>query len=285
MCMLEGTTIFYLDVSQVSSETPFYVHPVASTQDQASQFLDRYANYSGDSNIADLQSLVKTYGLAGTSVEAVGESTLLVTNPIGTQNSPYMTLVRAPQGINNTYDNIILWYQKGVIRQFIDFWNRMPIGSFDVNLNQADALQIAEDAARNYSFSSGGETVSNFTLSNASNAVITDLQMQPRNGYLYPLYGFSLGLSRTFPGGITELQVGVWADTGQVAGINYVNSYGAPSGSSTTAASPEHSSTPIGVNQQNNASVQSIDTYIIAVVVAVALAVTVSLVALKKRKP
>ena len=284
MCMLEGTTIYYLDISRSSSETPFYSQPIASSvQDQAGQFLSRYANYSSDTTIANLQNLMKTSTLIGTSMSAVGDSTLQVKNVNDTQNSPYVTLIRAPEGINNTYDTIVLSYQNGMINQFIDFWNRYPIGSFDVNFAQAEALQVAKYAAQNYSFTYNGITESNFTLSTASDAVICDLQMQPRNGTLYPLYGFSLGLSRTFPGGITELQVGVWADTGQVAGINYVSSYGALTTGSTTNQ-PTNSPSSADSNTQNKA--QSTNTYvaIAAVAVIVILATTISVVVQKKRK-
>jgi len=283
MCMLEGNTIYYLDISSPSSKTPFYLHPVASSvQDQVSQFLGSYADYSNDPTIASLKNLIATSSLTGTSIEGLGDSTLHVTNAIGTQNSPYVTLDRAPTTINNTYDTIVVSYNNGMISQFVDFWNRVPVGSFDVNINQNDALQTAENAARNFSFTANGETVSNFTLSNAPNAVICDLQMQPRDGSLYPLYGFSLGLSRTFAGGITELQVGVWADTGQIAGINYVSSYNAISSGGTP--SQFGLSSPASTSNSESTATQPIDVYIAITVIIVASALTVSAVILKKRK-
>ena len=230
--MINDGRIFYLDTTYLSAETPFYMHPTASVQDQASAFLDRYVNYydtySGASNIEDLRSLINTYGMVGPVNQGIGNSTMEVIAWPRYPDNHYTTLVRAPKGISNTYDNIVLSYNRGVLNQFIDLWDRMPVGSFDVNLNETQAVQIAEKATGSYSIAYDNVTLSNFTLSKVNNAVMTELEMQPRNGSLYPMYTVSLGLNRMYAGGITELQVGVWADTGQVVGTNYVSNYGGP---------------------------------------------------------
>lgn len=279
-CNVIGDRVFYLDIVQTSAKMPFFTHSMTSTQDQISELVDRYANYSGDSSIQDIKSAIETYGIAGSSQEAIGNSTLDVNTYAGDESNPYLTLIRAPEGINNTYDNIILWYQNGIVRQLIDLWNRVPIGSFAIDLTQAEAVQIAEQAVRDYSFSYGNTTYSNFTISNAGNAVLTNLQMQPRNGSLYPLYGISLGLSHMF-GGISELQVGVWADTGQVAGVNWVGSYGGSS--SITSTAPFNPSSASHNLKPNNSDAVSTSTYIIVAVVSFAVVVAISAVILKKR--
>ena len=283
--------IFSLDIGPLSRETPYFTQPQTSVQNQALQFLDRYANYSGESYIEDVNSLITTYGIATPLTEGIGDTTFQIINLTNDPTSPYIAFIRAPENINNTYDGMDIQYSpNGVLVQFDDFWNRVPIGSFDINVNQSEALQIAEQAAEAYSFTYDNMTLSHFVLSNATNAVMCDLQMQPRNGSLYPLYGFSLGLSRMYTGGITELQVGVWADTGQVSEVNYVASYGElsgvsgygePSGASLTA--PPASSPPQTSNLQKNATWVTSDDFIVAVS-AVVVAIAVSTVVLKKRR-
>lgn len=273
--------IFSLDIGPLSREKPFFTSPQTSVQNQALQFLERYANYSGESYIGDVSNLITTYGIANPLTAGIGDTTFQIINVTNDPNTPYITFTRAPETINNTYDGIDLSYQNGVLVQFIDFWNRMPIGSFDVNINQSVALQIAEQAAKAYSFTYNNSTVSNFTLSSASNAVICNLQMQPRNSSLYPLYGFSLGLNGMNPDGITELQVGVWADTGQVSEVNYVSSYGGPSGASATIQPDKISSA--NLNNENN-SAQSIDTVTIVLAAVAATAITLSIIVLRNRK-
>lgn len=272
-CMVNGGIIFWLNMNQFSG-APFLKHPAASVQDQAVGFLGRYVNYSGSSYIRDLRSLVDTYGIAGSFAAAVGNSTLQV-NPYGNIGGQYLQFVQAPEGINNTYDGIVLHYQNGLLIEFVDFWNRVPIGSFQVNVNPLEAIQIAKQATRSYSFTYANMTVSNFTLSSADNAVLWDLTMQPRDGLLYPMYGVSLGLSRMYAGGITELQVGVWADTGQVAGTNYVSSYGGPSG-----AAPFN---PSSASQTSKPENSLINTKIVAAVATIAAIVTIGAIVLKKK--
>ena len=85
-----------------------------------------------------------------------------------------------------------------------------------------------------------------------------------------------MGLSRTFPGGITELQAGVWADTGQVSGVNFVSGYGAPSGVGTTA--PSETSTPLPKAANAGSLIEPA-----VACAAVAFAVAVSIILLKKR--
>jgi hypothetical protein len=39
---------------------------------------------------------------------------------------------------------------------------------------------------------------------------------------LYPYWYVTLYLDKTYPGGVSEIGVGVWADTGQVASIQAI---------------------------------------------------------------
>ena len=148
--LINNGKILILDQSKLSVETPFFLHPIGSSQGAISAFLDRYAAYSGDPTISNLSNLVNEYGVAPSPQEAFGNATMQVMD----ENGPYISFTNAPEGINNTYDSILLWYQNGVITHFGNLWNRIPIGSFNVNLSQDQAERIAENAATNYSFHS-----------------------------------------------------------------------------------------------------------------------------------
>lgn len=154
---------------------------------------------------------------------------------------------------------------------------------------------MQKNIANNHTLNYPGQPTENFTLSNTQNAVLTELYMEQRGGILYPIYGVSFLLNHPFVHGIDELQVGVWADTGQVTGVNVVMASFSSTGTAVHSSFGNYvpltgpTSTPIQTTSEpkiENKISSSNTAFIAAVISLIVFAVVISAVAVvvKNRK-
>jgi hypothetical protein len=285
LCMIKDGAVVSCLLSPLSGTKIVFAHATAGVKNQVNRILDKYINYSSVPHVQSMLNTISAYDLTKSMEVQVGNARLEVRNTAG-DDSQTIAWVRAPKGIANTYDEVILTYKNGGLTGFTDLWNRLQIGSFDVNVLQAEAVQVAKDAARNYSFTYDNITISNFSLAETDDAVHTELTMQPKeDDALYPIWSISLGLDRTYAGGISELQVLVWADTGQVARVNWVGGYGFSTNAinsntfdslTTSNASPQYQA-------ENNASLVNGAFVIIGAVSAIMVAIVAVTIVVRKR--
>jgi hypothetical protein len=273
VCLVKDNIIRSCSILSLSANPPAYTQNDVATKDQAINALDRYTSYSNASYLQSMRDTINTRGISESAKAQIGEARLEVTNS-DTESRQSITWARAPEGINNTYNAVALDFSNGRLVKFTDFWDRQPIGSFDVNIDQTKAIEIAKNAAQNYSITYNNATISGFILAKAENAILTELTMQTRNNALNPAWGISLGLDKESPAGITELQVAIWADTGEVAGVNWASHYGTPSNAAAPIGSPQPA---------NNASTPT-NALIIALAAAIIVAASVCIMAVQKRK-
>lgn len=118
--------------------------------------------------------------------------------------------------------------QNHVITELSDDWNLYKIGTAEVNVSGEQAIQIAKNAARSYSWNSGGVQVSDFEI--LDSPISAEFYPHTRTSYLtlVPYWYVTLHLDKTYPGGVNVLAVGVWADTGEVANIQALGDQTAP---------------------------------------------------------
>jgi hypothetical protein len=138
-------------------------------------------------------------------------------------NAADITLMYTDNGTNFQAKSINLIYNNYALSQFNDDWFLYKVGSTEVNITEAQAKQIALNALKTYSYNINGTRVSNFQF--LSNAVSSELYPNPRtdNLTLYPYWYLTFHLAKTYPGGVNEIGIGVWADTGQVANIQAIS--------------------------------------------------------------
>jgi hypothetical protein len=112
-----------------------------------------------------------------------------------------------------------LVYEDGVLTDFIDGWYLFTIGNTNVNVNADNAIEIARDAVKNFTWKVNGIPVSGFNV--LSEPVSVTFHPIPREVSLalVPYWQVILYLDNVYAGGVTRLAVGVWADTGAVAQI------------------------------------------------------------------
>lgn len=189
---------------------------------------------------------------------------------------------------------------------FADTWNLYTIGCFSV-ISEDEAKGIGWEAAKNFNLTLIGENDTLFSVQpELSNMADVALRMIPGQIYnrdhedhfvnpsnatrdplaLYPLWQMVFYFNENI-GGTVGIQVGVWGDTKEIA---YINEYGYLGGSGATPTVPTEASTPTepsaipsATSAKPENSNPPLNMYLIAGATAIAMAVAVAAVALKKR--
>jgi hypothetical protein len=195
---------------------PIYTQPQPSDPVQAaSALLQRYQAASGDSYLTDMSALLGSAN-DSTTEQTLGNTTLAVSSYEG---NTQITLEYYANGYDFSTKSINIVSQNNIITSFSDDYFLYSIGNAQVNVNQDQAIQIAENAAKTFSWTSNGTKVSNFEVLDQSVSAAFYPATKTNNLILFPYWYVTLHLDKTYPGGINVIAVGVWGDTGEVANI------------------------------------------------------------------
>jgi len=125
----------------------------------------------------------------------------------------------------------MLAFENGYFRCFSDNWNLFKIGSYDINIDEKKAIEIAINAVKNYSYRvywgyDTWETVSGFKVVGAKAVALmfsnSLWKWEARDGdplTLYPMWIIDIYFDRLYPGGVSGVDVTIWADTGEIREI------------------------------------------------------------------
>jgi hypothetical protein len=117
----------------------------------------------------------------------------------------------AAKALKLTFDGLTL-------KELDDSYFLYSIGNANVNINQAEAIQLAKTAIQGYTWSSAGQQVSDYTVQDAS--AVFDPSPRENPLALVPHWTVTLYLTN-LPAStnINRLSVGVWADTGKTEAV------------------------------------------------------------------
>jgi DNA-binding transcriptional ArsR family regulator len=179
--------------------------------------LDRYKIAFNDSYMDQVSTLMASAKDNG-SDQAFGDVKL--------QFSSYddyadVLLMYSKNGADFQAKSLHVSYQNKILTEFSDDWLLFKVGSTQIDVSKEQAVLIAKNAAKSYSWTVSGTKVSNFQI--LDNPV--SVQFYPKPGdsdifTLYPYWYVTFYLDKTYPGGVSQIAVGVWADTGQVESID-----------------------------------------------------------------
>ncbi|MCW4009732.1 MAG: helix-turn-helix domain-containing protein [Candidatus Bathyarchaeota archaeon] len=197
---------------------PIYTQPQPTSPVEASKVLiQRYQSVMNYSYLDDMLTLLASANQTGSSVQMLGNSKLEI-SAYGTNAE--ITLLYAEDGTDFSAKSIHITSHNNVITKLTDDWFLYSIGSAQVNTSQEQAIQIAKDAAENFSWNVNGTQVSNFIV--LDEPATAEFYPHPKgdNLTLYPYWYVTLHLDKTYPGEVNVIAVGVWGDTGNVANID-----------------------------------------------------------------
>jgi hypothetical protein len=174
-------------------------------------------------------------------------------------------------------------FRDGVFSGVIDHRQLYSIGDTNVNISKEQAIKIAMEAIKNYSYPMSNDwIITGFDV--IEDQIVANLQPQRKGNVLYPVWSLTLPLNGTYPGSVTELLVVIWAGSGEVYLVHH-QAYGGdgflPDGTS-GSEQPVTSSSPSPSSENSAASVDNSTVAIVAAVATLAV-IAVSALFIKKR--
>jgi len=209
----------------VKAGSPIYVESQPDTDiDKAKGVIERFQNFTEVPDFQLMKDLLSTFDKVENSVKTIGSMNLEINKDSADIRFKWSNIY---SGINTTTLNIR--FLNGNIRSFTNSLCLTTVGGTEVNFSKEEAINIAMEHAKSFSWKVGSESddqveIKDFKI--LDNPVKAELSMQPREAMtLYPYWYVELYLDKVYPGSVSSIHVGFWADTGA---INYIQamSYG-----------------------------------------------------------
>ena len=204
----------------VPAFTPIYTqHQPTDFFAAAKEIITRYETVDNDSYLNEMSQLL---AIADEKQQDQTIGNIKLESSINGKNAQFV-LLYTENNIDFAAKSLQIVFENGILTSMSDDWPLYSIGSTQVNISQEQALQIARDAAKTFTFNASGVQVSNFgVLQEPVSAVFFP---HPRSNLsLFPYWYITLYLDKAYPGGVNSIAVGIWADTGEVANIQALSS-------------------------------------------------------------
>jgi DNA-binding transcriptional ArsR family regulator len=201
---------------QVIEGTPYYSQLQPNNiLDSAKELLERYQNYSGASHLAVMRNMLETVNELGSFETTSGNVKLIISNEA---NDVKIQFVYTADNVDFQAKSVELIFDNyGFLKSLSDDWTLYTAGSTEVNISKEEAINIAVEYAKNYSWTVNGEVINNFTLVEESASAELYPHSREEPLVLIPYWYVKIPLDRTYPDRVDRLAVGLWADTGEVS--------------------------------------------------------------------
>lgn len=236
---------------KVSKGSPIFAEPQpTSLLDAVKGFLERYQTYSKASYIKEMRSMLDR--VDATEIETIKESNvyssvlpphskvviedgvrrdiktitvteanvkLTITNIVDSYSVERISFewTYTVNGLDVPQNVVSVTFDDGVFKSFGNNWDLYSIGSSEVNVSREEAINLARNAAEDYTlriYLEDGLTDVEFNL--GDEPVKAGLSMYPRETLtVYPFWRIELYFDKHYYSAY-GIQVGIWADTGEI---------------------------------------------------------------------
>jgi hypothetical protein len=119
-------------------------------------------------------------------------------------------------GIDFSRKCIDVAIENGVLTKLTDSWGLYSVGNANAAISSDRAVIIAKSALNDFTWTGNGVAVTTFQF-NTQPASVTFYPQSKGNTTLYPQWTVVFYLDKVYAGGVYQIAVTVWADTGEVA--------------------------------------------------------------------
>jgi hypothetical protein len=177
--------------------------------------VERYKLNIGDPYLEDISRLL---ALANeTSNELVLDNIKLKITING--DNAEVLLMYTENGVDFSAKSLRLVFENHALKALSDDWFLYAVGNTQINISKEEAVQIARNAAEDFTWNASGEEVSDFVILTEPVSALFFPHPRTEPLTLIPYWYITLYLDRTYPGEVRSITVGIWADTGKVANI------------------------------------------------------------------
>jgi hypothetical protein len=185
------------------------------------ELVERYEAYTGDAYLQEMLSLITDVNSENYNGATLNQTKLQVTTSGSTAQ---VLLIYTENGIDFSGKSLWLTLENGALIQMTDGWFLFNVGSTQVNILEQQAIQIAVNQLKDFTWNTNGTQVTNFNV--VEEKIIAQFIPHPRTKSLalIPYWYITLPLDKVYPGEVSRIAVGVWADNGEIASIQTLSS-------------------------------------------------------------
>ena len=210
----------------VEEGSPIYAEPQSPfVLDLAKNVVDRLQHYESGSYLANMSELMSSLSLGSSNASEsmqIKKGNINL-NATETGHNAQIIMMYTENGVDFSPKSVDIAIENGVLKTLTDDWNLFTIGSTTVSISSERAITLAKNALAGYQWSYNGIVVSSFQYDPQPAGVI--FHPSTKNGLaLYPQWTVTFYLDRVYAGGAYMISVQIWADTGEVAQIQALNS-------------------------------------------------------------
>ena len=208
----DGTLTYCL--LTVEKGEPIYTQHSENVLDETPKLLDRYQSWTGDSSLQEMKDIWSTIDASENVITTLNNMKLEV---LWRGDFPSFYWKETLNGAD--YTTMGFGFDDGKF-VFGDTRSIYQIGNTSISTSREDAIASALKYLENYSYTvnMGSDHSIEVTDFNIVEENITAKLLTRPKGYLtlYPYWNIKLDLDRDYPGFVSSINVGIWADNGEL---------------------------------------------------------------------
>jgi DNA-binding transcriptional ArsR family regulator len=195
---------------------PIYSEPQPNSPiEQAKGLLSRFQTYQNAPYLQNMIDMLDMMVNSVQNVELTHDNLKLNTTSLG--DATQFVWVYTESGIDFDPKMFDIVFNQRTLTDLIDDMFLFSIGGTTINISADQAVTIARNALKDYSWIVDGQTVSDFKVVEPPTA-----KFHPNTRdtlALYPYWAITFELDKVYPGNVDQIIVGVYADTGDIGRI------------------------------------------------------------------
>jgi Tfp pilus assembly protein PilN len=182
--------------------------------------LARYRAYSGDAYLANMTNLLDEVNATENTVLTQGDMKLEIT--VSGQTDTFLWMYSV-DGVDYQAKGLQMTFQDNILTTMMDGYFLFTVGSTSLATSEQTAVTTAENYVRTLSWTIEGQQYTGFSA--VSPPLSIQMVPHPRGDSvaLIPYWYIVMSLTQTYPGGINEVTIGIYADTGQVSDVQMLS--------------------------------------------------------------
>ncbi len=195
--------------------SPIYAQPQPYTiLNAAKNLLERFSSFEDASYLEEMSSMLASVNETE-NIEIVEGNIKLQVSVSGDKTE--ILWLYTENGVDFSPKSLSLIFENRVLKELTDGWLLFTIGSTEVNVaSEEEAIEIAKKAVEDFTWTADGVVVSDFNVLEEPVLAVFHPTLREEGLALIPYWEVTLYLDKVYPGGVSRIAVGVWADIGEV---------------------------------------------------------------------
>ncbi len=182
--------------------------------------LERYQAFTGFPYLSQMANLIDAVNASGPTSVTQGNMTLQITVSGGDTEFMWMY---TQNGIDYQAKGVMMEFQNNILITMTDGYYLFTVGSTDLTISQSEAVTMSKNYVSTLTWNFNGTKYTDFPV--LDTPISVQMVPHPRTGSdaLIPYWYVILGLDRVYPGAVNEVTVGIFADNGQIDGVQMLS--------------------------------------------------------------